>query len=161
MTQKGVKTCRIPGAILYHPELSLSEKVLLGLVWSFKNGLRLSNAEIGKIVCLHTSNVSLMISRLEAAGWVKITAKQSRWRRIYFTAGAKVNGDFTLPNNDSTLPLAQSYFTAGGKQNRKRKGEEENLPVSPVLEADSQAVFDKLKIDPEKRAKLEAEGWSV
>lgn len=121
MTGTGVKTCRIPGAILYHPGLSLPEKVFLGLVWSFPAGLKLNNAEIGRIVCLHPVNVSLMISRLEAGGLLEIKAKQSRWRKIYFSAGVKVKIDSTLAFDDSTLAQALIYFSAGAKQNRKKK----------------------------------------
>jgi hypothetical protein len=104
--QAGVKICRIPGAILYHPELSLPEKMLLGLVWSFPDGLKLSNAEIGKIICLYPDNVSRIISKLESAGWIRITGKQSRWRRLYFVADNKVKQDDTLSSEDDTLSLA-------------------------------------------------------
>ena len=134
MTDAGVKICRIPGAILYHPDLSLPEKVLLGLVWSFKDGLRLSNSEIGRIVCLHPVNVSLMISRLEAGGLIEIKAKQSRWRKIYFSAGVKVKIDSTLAFDDSTLAQALIYFSAGTKQNRKKKREGENFPFPTRVE---------------------------
>ena len=161
MTKAGVKTCRIPGPILYYPELTLPEKVLLGLVWSFKDGLRLSNGEIGKILCKHPDTVSRIIKKLERGGWLKITGKQSRWRRLYFDAQVKVKGDSTLTFCDSTLTWAPVYSDPHVKQNRRNKKEEENLPVSPLPEADSQAVFDKLGITPEKRAKLEAEGWAV
>ncbi len=138
MTTAGVKTCRIPGAILYHPDLSLPEKMLLGLVWSFPDGLRLSNAEIGKIVCLYPDNVSRIISKLESTGRVRITGKQSRWRKIYFVgrdkvepaysvADNKVKQDDTLSFEADTLSLATTYSVAGDKQNKKNKREEKKI----------------------------------
>jgi hypothetical protein len=152
MTEAGVKTCRIPGDVLYRPELSLPEKVLLGLVWSFPDGLRLSNSEIGRIVCLHPARVSLMVSRLEKGGWLKITDKQSRWRRIYFCASAKVNSGSTFAQNTSTFALAQTYFCASAKHNRKKK-KEGNVPFS-VADADVETPSDRNPTqeprDPEK-----------
>lgn len=130
MTEAGVKTCRIPGAILYHPELTLPEKVVLGLVYTFKDGLRLSNAEIGKILCLYPDNVSRIISKLESAGWIRITGKQSRWRRLYFVADNKVKQDDTLSFETDTLSLATAYFVADDKQNIKVNIEEENFSFS-------------------------------
>lgn len=146
-----VKLCRIPGQILYHPSLSAEDKIILGLAWSFDGGLRLSNAEIGRIVCLHPDNVSRRIKKLEAAGWLKITGNQSRWRRIYFDASdkvdnsntltpastysdgsVKVNDGDTLTVNGSTLTPASTYFDASVKQNRKQNKEKGTFPFSGV-----------------------------
>ena len=138
MTTAGVKVCKIPGAILYHPELTLPEKVVLGLVYTFKDGLRLSNAEIGRIVCLHPVNVSLLISRLEAGGLIEIKAKQSRWRKIYFSAGVKVKIDSTLAFDDSTLAQALIYFSAGAKQNIKSKREKKTVSDFSFSDADNE-----------------------
>jgi hypothetical protein len=137
MTIAGVKVGRIPGAILYHPELSLPEKVILGLAWSFDDGLKLSNSEIGRIVCLHPVNVSRILSKLESAGWIRITNKQSRWRRIYFSVDAKVQGDSTLAFSSDTLAPALTYFSVGAKQNRKEKRIEEPNTPPPINPEDT------------------------
>lgn len=121
MTKAGVKICRIPGAILYHSGLSLPEKVFLGLVWSFPAGLKLNNAEIGRIVCLYPDNITRLAKKLEREGWVKITGNGSRWRRIYFVADDKVKEDSTLLFSGSTLLLGTEYLVAHDKQNRRKK----------------------------------------
>lgn len=152
MTQAGVKTCRIPGDVLYHPELSLPEKVILGLAWSFDDGLKLSNSEIGRIVCLHPVNVSRILSKLESAGWIRITNKQSRWRRIYFSVDAKVQGDSTLAFSSDTLAPALTYFSVGAKQNRKKK-KEGNVPFS-VADADVEPTPDATTPEPHDPDKI-------
>ena len=161
MSKAGVKTCRIPGAILYHPELKLAEKVLLGLVWSFKDGLRLSNAELGRILCKHPVTVSNTISRLESAGWLKITAKRSRWRRIYFSADAKVKGDSTLAFDDSTLARGLTYFSPQAKQNRRNKKERDfSLAAVDSADATPEPTPAKEPPSPERmRAVLEGLGF--
>jgi len=129
----GVKLCRIPGAILYDSRLTPAEKVLLGLAWSFPDGLRLSNAEIGRILCKHQVTVSRIIKKLEADGWLKITGNQSRWRRIYFNNDVKVKDGDTLAFCDSTLAFHSVYFSPHAKQNRRiEKEKKESTPFSPV-----------------------------
>jgi DNA-binding MarR family transcriptional regulator len=121
---EGLKYAKLPAGLLYHPELRLAEKVFLGMVFSFnQNGLRLSNKHLGQILGLNESNISRMIARLEKAGWIRIDRKQSRWRRIYFAPGDKVNDVLLCFSDEFTLPLATTYFAAGSKQNLKRKKE--------------------------------------
>lgn len=149
----GVKLCRIPGAILYDSRLTPAEKVLLGLAWSFPDGLQLSNAEIGRILCKHQVTVSRIIKKLEADGWLKITGNQSRWRRIYFNNDVKVKDGDTLAFCDSTLAFHSVYFSPHAKQNRKKKIKEENFPFS-VADADVETPSDRNPTqeprDPEK-----------
>lgn len=162
MTTAGVKTCRIPGAVLYHPELSLPEKMLLGLVWTFPDGLRLSNAEIGRILCKHPDTVSRLVKKLEAGGWVKITGNQSRWRRLYFDAEVKVKDDSTLTFSDSTLTPTSIYSDPHVKQNRKIK-EEENFSFSDANnETPSETNPTPENPDPEReRRVLESLGLAI
>ena len=161
MKQRGVKTCRIPGPILYYPELTLAEKVLLGLVWSFKDGLRLSNAELGRILCKHPDTVSRIIKKLERGGWLKITGKQSRWRRLYFDAQVKVEGDFTLTFCDSTLTWAPVYSDPHVKQNRINKKEGDfSLAAVDSADATPEPTPAKEPPSPERmRAVLEGLGF--
>jgi len=143
----------IPQWLLYFPTMSLPEKVFLALVFSFKNkpdGLKLSNDEIGRIICLHPGNVSTMITRLAAAGWITITGKQSRWRKIYFSAGAKVEDSFTFAQHDFTLAQAQSYFSAGAKHNIKYKKDNSNFPLSPNTLPEKIEKLPQTPPDPEK-----------
>ena len=121
MTDQKVKYVQIDSAILYDQALKPAEKILLALVCSFnQKGLLLSNIELKKILNLHPGNISAMITRLESGGWLKITSKQSRYRKIYFSAGAKVDNDSTLAQNDPTLAQARVYFSAGAKQKGKK-----------------------------------------
>ena len=140
----GVKLCRIPGAILYDSRLTPAEKVLLGLAWSFPDGLQLSNAEIGRILCKHQVTVSRIIKKLEADGWLKITGNQSRWRRIYFNNDVKVKDGDTLAFCDSTLAFHSVYFSPHAKQNRRI--EKEKKEISPFF-ADAEPSQDATILD--------------
>ena len=99
------------------------------MVYSFRSGgLRLGNTQIGRILGLNQSNTSRMIAKLEAAGWLRITAKQSRWRCIYFASSDKVNNVLLCSKEGFTLLLGATYFAPSGKQNISNKRREENSP---------------------------------
>jgi len=142
---------KIPAGILCEPALHLAEKVLLGMIYSFnKGGLRLGNKQLGQILGLNESNTSRIISKLEADGWIKITARKSRWRRIYLASGDKVNKALLCSNQGFTLLLATFYFAASGKQNKRNNIKEEKTPVSfpPTGDGlpapDEQAIYSTL-----------------
>ena len=115
-TENRLKYITIPDFLLYNPDLRFVEKGFLGLVYSFnQEGLGMSNEHLGRILRLSESNISRMIAQLEADGWIDVKNKKSRWRRIYFAAGSKVNDAIPCSKEGFTLPLATNYFAAGGK----------------------------------------------
>jgi DNA-binding Lrp family transcriptional regulator len=151
-----LKFITIPAWIMYRTDLKLAEKVILSIVSAFADGAKLSNSEIGEIVGMHPENVSRMIAKLQAGGWIKITGKQSRWRRIYFDAGDKVKSDDTLTLQHSTLTLATTYIDAGDKQNIKGKEVKADFTFSDVKPRDTKTTPAKTP-DPEKLKRVFAD----
>jgi DNA-binding MarR family transcriptional regulator len=141
-----LKYITIPAWLMYRTDLKLAEKVFLSIVLAFTDtgGAKLPNAEIGEIVGKTADNVSRMITKLLADGWIKITAKQSRWRKIYFDATDKVKSEDTLTlatayfdatdkvKSEDTLTLATAYFDATDKHKVKGKETKTSFPFSDV-----------------------------
>ena len=83
---------RIPVAILQIEELSLTQKVILGLVTSFNSkGLRLSNSELGEVLNISANRVSKSLGDMKRKGYIKIHNGQSKWRQIYLVENPEVD----------------------------------------------------------------------
>lgn len=103
--------------LLQDRTLADKEKLLLALVTSCnERGLRLSNVELGKLLCVHEDSVGRLLKNLEAKKRVRIDKPQSRWRVIYSDTGAGVEMPYS-DNDDgvnvsSTPTLAQPTPTS-------------------------------------------------
>jgi len=86
----GLEYIKIPAGVFALQDLSLSQKILLGLVMSMRLGLKISNSGIGKLLMLRPDSISKLISDLELKKYIRITGAQSKYRIIYFGENPKV-----------------------------------------------------------------------
>jgi len=81
---------RLPIAILQIDEINTNQKIILALVASLRQGLKLTNDKIADILRLSTSRVSCLISELQRKGYVRIVNPQSKYRTVYLAENSKV-----------------------------------------------------------------------
>lgn len=109
----------IPSEIMKLCELTATQKMIMGLAWSFRNGLRLSNTDLSKLLGIDRRNVIYNIQSLRRKGYL-MDVGQNKQHRIL-----KFNSDkLPLLDSDKTPPVEQSG-----------SGElppEVVMPVSPV-----------------------------
>jgi len=80
----------VTAPILQIKDLSLTQKLILGLVCSLRAGLKMLNPDIGELLRISDSQVSYAINDLDRKGYVKIDNPQSKYRTIYLTENPKV-----------------------------------------------------------------------
>jgi hypothetical protein len=96
----------IPAEVLQCPDINDKQKMLLGLIIGFyPKGLMMSNDELGKLLMLNSDYVSQLINDLEAKKYIRITAAQSKYRKIYFEKNLKVDDSLLLEKPQSKTVL--------------------------------------------------------
>lgn len=127
---------RIDNEILTRKDLSSTEKIVLGLIKNFNaKGLRLPNSEIAKLVGTKPKTVTIILSRLQDKGWIRIENSQSKYRQVYFRTesevkpgllpnkvGSKKNStsDSNIPTSENNIPTSEKNRTIT-KQRKKTK----------------------------------------
>jgi hypothetical protein len=92
---------RIPVQILQDSNLCDKQKMLLGLIISFsEKGLMMSNGELGKLLNSNAKYIGDLINNLQAKGFIEITARRSRYRKVHFQKNLTV----LLPELKEKLP---------------------------------------------------------
>jgi len=101
----------ISSEILYDPALSSTEKLFLGLVAGFEDGLTALNPELSKILNVSEKYIGGFLSKLEAEGRIKIKNAQSRHRVIYSQKKLEVtlpekagSKEILLPEKSASTP---------------------------------------------------------
>jgi len=114
-------------------EVSDVAKLILCAVAAFPGkGLMVSNTQIGMFLNKSTSTISHAILELERANLVEITARQSRYRRIYLAESCKVKLQSTLQNSQSTLQDSGTTLQNPAKENRKNRRNKNFTHTLPV-----------------------------
>jgi hypothetical protein len=83
---------RVPAHILGIKNISPTQKLILGLVVSLDDGLKLSNHQLGELLTVTPNQISTTIGDLEKKGHVMIRNKQSKYRVIYFRENHELKG---------------------------------------------------------------------
>lgn len=82
----------LPVSILKLKDLTLGQKIILALVVSFSQGLKLNNGALGEILGISEGHVSRMVADLWSKGYIGIKNSRSKYRRIYLSIERKVEG---------------------------------------------------------------------
>ena len=155
----------IPVAILKLRDLSLRQKLLLGLVVSFGDkGLCIGNRELGDILGVLPTRVSELLYDLEAKGYVEIKNRHSRYRTIYYRPKSTV-GDIVLSTKtDSKSVLLSTFDRSTIDQSRNITKELKNICAhrtkKPVCD---NGAFDRFWMAyPKKQGKVAAQrAWAA
>lgn len=166
--KEATRHIKIPAGLICDRSLSLAERVFLGMVFSFrKQGLAMSNDMIGQILGLNPSNTSRLISKLYTDGWLKITGKRSRWRRIYFASSDKVKEILLCSQQHFTLLLATLYSAPCSKQkgnkeiiNKKEPPREKNFPTQEA-EDPTALILQRIGYSPQQISEIQSQGFSI
>jgi len=133
---------RIDRDILTRKDLSDKGKMLLGLITTFNSqGLTLGNEELAEILCVHENSVGRLLADLERKGFVRITNRQSKFRRVYSNTSAGVETDSTPTPALPTPTPARVYSntsaahsnTSVGHNRRNRKNRSNRSEEAPNL----------------------------
>ena len=119
---------KVSVSILQIRDLSLTQKIILGLVTSLAKGLKLDNSAIGKILNISASQVSHVINDMERKGYVRIENRQSKYRTIYLAENPKVKAVLLngKPESKSVL-LSGLTGTTSRKTTNITKGTEKDI----------------------------------
>ena len=138
---------KMPAGFLFHPDLRLTEKVFLSIVYSLsKRGLQFTNNTLGRLLGLNETNTSRMIAKLDREGWTRTTGKGTRWRKIYLADNSKVKDALPCRWEHFTLPLATNYLAEESKPNKRNKRNNKKTSFSPSL-AEPKTHPDPAKVD--------------
>ena len=102
-----IEYVRVPVSILQIEEINTNQKIILALVSSLRQGLKLTNDKIAAILRLSPSRVSCLISELQRKEYVRIVNPQSKYRKVYLAENSKVTA---LALNQKQQSLFH-YFT--------------------------------------------------
>ena len=115
----------VSAGVLRLPDLSLRQKLLLGLIISFdgEKGLKVSNKELSELLNVWPSRVSRLLKNLEEKGYVKIENPQSRHRVVHLLQSAQVENILLATKRTSKTGLLATLSTSTVAQSSNRSKE--------------------------------------
>ena len=118
---------KIPVEIMMLEDVNDKQRILLGLVSSLKNGLKMSNQKLGTLLHVNPSRISDLLGDLERKNHVEIVNRQSRHRVVLLSTKLESKHDSTFENKRPTFDEKRTYFRPISEHNNSNKG---NTPGS-------------------------------
>jgi biotin operon repressor len=114
----------IPVEVMKLEDLNIREKLLLGMVLSFKdNGLFMSNGALAELLGVCPLRVSHLLKKLKSKGYITIKNGQSKYRRIYYNENANVHCSLPISfdkcEEDQPISLEQHTLMQTSTINKK------------------------------------------
>jgi DNA-binding transcriptional ArsR family regulator len=100
---------RTPMPLLMLRDLCDKQKWLLSMIMNCKTGFNFKNEILADIFDVSQQRISELLTDLEEKGYIKIEARQSRWRIIYFQENTKVSKDLLSSFDGFTFEKSGKY----------------------------------------------------
>lgn len=159
MTLKYVK---IWAEIFQIADLSLPQKVMLGMISQLPKGLLLSNEAIGLLLGLTPTHVSRLLVDMEQKGHVQFCNRQSRHRAIHLGTSAEVKDILLLHQGRSKDRLTSAQTQATSASTHSTSAPVLNISKGSKGTEKTEVVFvsasETHDATPEEIESLEAEG---
>ena len=151
---------KIPIGIFVANDLNDKQKILLGMVASFKAGLKLNNATLAKLFQIRQGRISELLTDMERKDYVQIKNRQSKYRIVYLQENTKVENLLLSISTELLSDLDCSTFDQSRNINKRSKIKKNNSsrPSANLMADDGYTRFKTHPATPNEVAKLEREG---
>ena len=151
---------KIPIGIFAASDLNDKQKILLGMVASFKAGLKLNNATLAGLFQIGQGRISELLTDMERKDYVQIKNRQSKYRIVYLRENPKVDSLLLSTSKGLLSDIDDSTFDQSRNINKRSKIKKNNFsrPSANPMADDGYTRFGTHLATPEEIATLEAEG---
>jgi len=166
-----IDTIHTPTSLFQCSNLCDKQRLILGLIISFGDkGLRMSNGGLGELLGINLRYAGDLINDLLAKNYIKITGRQSKYRKIYFQKNLEVK-TILLPEKTGSTSRNIWNITKGTKGKKGKPSEpglvnpqkttQENLEPPGLSEKDTRDCLLKIGWSDSNIDKFVAEGNSL